>query len=249
MSTPPRRPRERRRRRFRRGLAARRRGPRLAQGGPGADAVRRGVPACARARRLLEIGSHQGRSTVVLGAVALRLGRRAWSRSTPSSTGGSSAARPPASSSSATSSEAGRRGRGASPSRSTPPRRGPAGQSALRPPLHRRQARLLDPRGRPALAPAPAGGRPGAGPRRLLLDRRDARASCAKCCRPRPALRAPRRTRWRSSEKARPSRADRLRILAELPWWLRNVVLKVLLRLRLRPVARLLGHDSPYDPY
>lgn len=47
----------------------------------------------------------------------------------------------------------------------------------------------------------------------------------------------------------RPSGRDRLRILGELPWWARNVVLKVLLRLRLRPVARLLGHDSPYDPY
>jgi hypothetical protein len=47
----------------------------------------------------------------------------------------------------------------------------------------------------------------------------------------------------------RPTARDRLRILAELPWWLRNVVLKVLLRLRLRPVARVLGHDSPYDPY
>jgi predicted O-methyltransferase YrrM len=47
----------------------------------------------------------------------------------------------------------------------------------------------------------------------------------------------------------RPTRADRLRILRELPWWIRNVVVKVLLRLRLRPVARLLGHDSPYDPY
>lgn len=46
-----------------------------------------------------------------------------------------------------------------------------------------------------------------------------------------------------------PSPADRLRILREMPWWLRNVALKVLLRLRLRPVARLLGHDSPYDPY
>ena len=41
----------------------------------------------------------------------------------------------------------------------------------------------------------------------------------------------------------------RLRILAELPWWIRNVFLKVLLRLRLRPVARLFGHYSPYDPY
>ncbi|RBY87888.1 class I SAM-dependent methyltransferase [Blastococcus sp. TF02A-30] len=46
-----------------------------------------------------------------------------------------------------------------------------------------------------------------------------------------------------------PSARDRRRILAELPWWARNVLLKVLLRLRLRPVARLLGHDSPYDPY
>jgi hypothetical protein len=49
--------------------------------------------------------------------------------------------------------------------------------------------------------------------------------------------------------KARPSTADRVRILRELPWWVRNVFIKVLLRLRLRPVARLFGHDSPYDPY
>lgn len=49
---------------------------------------------------------------------------------------------------------------------------------------------------------------------------------------------------------ARPTFADRLRILAELPWWLRNVVIKVLLRLRLRSVAaRLFGHRSEYDPY
>jgi hypothetical protein len=47
----------------------------------------------------------------------------------------------------------------------------------------------------------------------------------------------------------RPRTADRLRILAELPWWLRNVLVKVMLRLRLHPVAKLLGHDSPYDPY
>ncbi|MFC7497480.1 MULTISPECIES: class I SAM-dependent methyltransferase [unclassified Nocardioides] len=48
----------------------------------------------------------------------------------------------------------------------------------------------------------------------------------------------------------RPTRRDRLRIVAELPWWLRNVAVKVLLRLRLRPVAaRVFGHDSPYDPY
>ncbi|MEU8637492.1 class I SAM-dependent methyltransferase [Amycolatopsis sp. NPDC048633] len=46
-----------------------------------------------------------------------------------------------------------------------------------------------------------------------------------------------------------PSTADRVRVLAQLPWFLRNVGIKVLLRLRLRPVARLFGHDSPYDPY
>jgi hypothetical protein len=47
-----------------------------------------------------------------------------------------------------------------------------------------------------------------------------------------------------------PTFADRLRIVAEIPWWLRNVVVKVLLRLRLRRVAaRLFGHRSPYDPY
>ena len=50
-------------------------------------------------------------------------------------------------------------------------------------------------------------------------------------------------------EKAHPTTGDRLRILAELPWWLRNVGIKVLLRLRLRSMARLVGHDSPYDPY
>jgi hypothetical protein len=48
---------------------------------------------------------------------------------------------------------------------------------------------------------------------------------------------------------SRPSSSDRLRILREMPWWLRNVALKVLLRLRLRPLARLAGHDSPYDPF
>lgn len=46
-----------------------------------------------------------------------------------------------------------------------------------------------------------------------------------------------------------PSAADRLRVAAQLPWFLRNVGIKILLRLRLRPVARLFGHDSPYDPY
>lgn len=50
-------------------------------------------------------------------------------------------------------------------------------------------------------------------------------------------------------EMGAPSGPDRLRILGELPWWLRNVWIKVLLRLRLRRVARWLGHDDEYDPY
>ena len=46
-----------------------------------------------------------------------------------------------------------------------------------------------------------------------------------------------------------PSRADRLRMALQLPWWLRNVGIKVLLRLRLYPIARLFGHHDRYDPY
>jgi hypothetical protein len=35
-----------------------------------------------------------------------------------------------------------------------------------------------------------------------------------------------------------------------MPWWIRNVLVKVLLRLKLRPVAKVVfKHDSPYDPY
>jgi hypothetical protein len=50
-------------------------------------------------------------------------------------------------------------------------------------------------------------------------------------------------------ERARPSLTDRLRLLGPLPWFGRNVVVKVLLRLRLRPAARLLGHHDTADPY
>lgn len=46
-----------------------------------------------------------------------------------------------------------------------------------------------------------------------------------------------------------PSRADRWRMACQLPWWLRNVGIKILLRLRLYPVARLCGHHDTYDPY
>ncbi len=47
----------------------------------------------------------------------------------------------------------------------------------------------------------------------------------------------------------RPTTRDRLRLAAQLPWFARNVVIKVLLRLRLRPVARVLGHEGTADPY
>lgn len=50
-------------------------------------------------------------------------------------------------------------------------------------------------------------------------------------------------------EVARPTAADRLRPLREVPWWLRNLVVKVLLRLRLRPVAAALGHHDTADPF
>lgn len=50
-------------------------------------------------------------------------------------------------------------------------------------------------------------------------------------------------------EVGRPSLRDRARVLRELPWFVRNLVVKVLLRLRARPLARLLGHTDTADPY
>lgn len=50
-------------------------------------------------------------------------------------------------------------------------------------------------------------------------------------------------------ERARPTGADRRLLLAQLPWWLRNLGIKLLLRLRLRRVAALLGHHDAADPY
>jgi predicted O-methyltransferase YrrM len=47
----------------------------------------------------------------------------------------------------------------------------------------------------------------------------------------------------------RPALADRVRVLRQLPWFLGNVFLKVLLRLRLRRVAGWFGHHGPYDPF
>lgn len=50
-------------------------------------------------------------------------------------------------------------------------------------------------------------------------------------------------------EIARPTPGDRLRVLREIPWFARNLVVKVLLRLRLRSLVRLLGHRDTADPY
>lgn len=47
----------------------------------------------------------------------------------------------------------------------------------------------------------------------------------------------------------RPTLTDRARVLRELPWFVRNLGLKVLLRLRLHAVARRLGHGDTADPY
>jgi hypothetical protein len=49
--------------------------------------------------------------------------------------------------------------------------------------------------------------------------------------------------------KVSPTVTDRVRVLGELPWWVRNLVVKVLLRLHLRPVARALGHRGRADPF
>jgi Methyltransferase domain len=49
--------------------------------------------------------------------------------------------------------------------------------------------------------------------------------------------------------KRAPNTRDRLRMLAQLPWFARNVVVKVLLRLRLGRLTSVLRHKGPYDPY
>ncbi len=48
---------------------------------------------------------------------------------------------------------------------------------------------------------------------------------------------------------AAPTFADRLKVLRELPWFARNLVVKVLLRLRLGQLASALGHADTADPY
>lgn len=48
---------------------------------------------------------------------------------------------------------------------------------------------------------------------------------------------------------AAPDRADRRRMWGEIPWWLRNIAIKVTLRLRLGRLTKALGHESTADPY
>lgn len=47
----------------------------------------------------------------------------------------------------------------------------------------------------------------------------------------------------------RPTLADRARVVAQLPWFTGNVFVKILLRLRLNRVAAWFGHNGPYDPF
>ncbi|MGH8893846.1 MAG: class I SAM-dependent methyltransferase [Actinomycetes bacterium] len=50
-------------------------------------------------------------------------------------------------------------------------------------------------------------------------------------------------------DTCRATLGDRVAVARQLGWFARNVVVKVLLRLRLRAATRLLGHRGPYDPY
>lgn len=50
-------------------------------------------------------------------------------------------------------------------------------------------------------------------------------------------------------DRAVPTGADRKRLAGELPWFTRNVTIKAARRVHATPVLRALGHDSPYDPY
>ena len=47
----------------------------------------------------------------------------------------------------------------------------------------------------------------------------------------------------------RPSGADRMRVVRELPWFIRNLAVKALLYLRLGRLTRRLGHCEPHAPY
>ena len=160
----------------------------------------------ASAPLLLEIGSHQGKSTVVLASAARRAGGRS-SRSTRSSTAASSAARP-------------RDEVRGQPARGRPERRGGAASRVQHPraadvdaghrlPLHRWQARLLDARGRPEVGRAPAARSADPRPRLLLLDRRHPRRPRPRAAVPHTSATSAGPARWPCSGSAsRPGRTD-----------------------------------------
>jgi len=50
-------------------------------------------------------------------------------------------------------------------------------------------------------------------------------------------------------EVGHPDWRDRLRFLRQLPWWARNIAVKLSLRLRVRFLAHLLGHHGADDPF
>jgi predicted O-methyltransferase YrrM len=47
----------------------------------------------------------------------------------------------------------------------------------------------------------------------------------------------------------RPSGSQRRNFTRQMPWFTRNVVIKAARRLNARPVVRALGHNDPWDPY
>jgi hypothetical protein len=46
-----------------------------------------------------------------------------------------------------------------------------------------------------------------------------------------------------------PRLRDRGRLVCQVPWWARNVLVKITLRLHLPSLTRALGHDGTHDPY
>jgi predicted O-methyltransferase YrrM len=46
-----------------------------------------------------------------------------------------------------------------------------------------------------------------------------------------------------------PTRSERRAMVRQLPWWFRNVMVKLALRLHLRIAARALGHQGDVDPF
>ncbi len=175
--------------------------------------------------------------------------RRRSPRSTRSPTTGATAGPTPSSASAPTSAEAGRR-RARRRAASRPARRcarpGTARSAWSTSTASTTCGRCLDDLRWSAL---PAARRHGAGPRRVLLPRRDPRRCCATGSPPAGTATSAAPARSPASRSADPPPATGCGCCGELPWFARNLVVKVLLRLRLRPVAALLGHHDTADPY